>query len=448
MLKPRYKTINLEIDDLRKKDYLNNLIYSKTLEDYFKDYFDSKENKPIYISLTGGFGTGKNVVSKTAINELKKSYDLKELNYDCWKYGINNFRRSFANNILDQIIENKNTFKYRKYLGALSSGENIDTSLFKENNNKNKHEKRNNIIKKIALTIIFVSIIFLLFYAPKLVSAIFVSIAFIFINFRIFDLFKIINVFKSLNIFKANNTYINSQNFYPEKFYNMINKLLNEEVKEKYKIVLIDNLDKINVDEFNSAMTSINGLLDGEGKIVYLFLFDSYWFDNSYTWIEEQYLKTIFKYSIDMKENSNLKVKTFIDNIIKEKEEYKDLFTKEVIDLLLLIDNNRPKHILFMMNHFITEYNLFSLKNNKIDEKELVYLMKYTILKVNYKDLFKRSFEDVNIIKKLEGYASKNTSYEDVITDKDFQLWLFVEAYEFLLKANDVKPDDYNKYYI
>ena len=53
----------------------------------------------------------------------------------------------------------------------------------------------------------------------------------------------------------------------------MINQLLSVEVKEKYKLIVIDNIDKVERDEFIDAMNSINGLLDEDGKIIYLFIF-------------------------------------------------------------------------------------------------------------------------------------------------------------------------------
>lgn len=114
MLKNRYSNIMFEDNDLREKDYLDNLIYAENLEQKISEYFESDKNKPLYMALTGGWGSGKTTVALTTLEMIKEKYQVHIFKYDAWKYEGDSFRRTFTRNILENSGISKDSADYKK----------------------------------------------------------------------------------------------------------------------------------------------------------------------------------------------------------------------------------------------------------------------------------------------------------------------------------------------
>lgn len=248
-------------------------------------------------------------------------------------------------------------------------------------------------------------------------------------------------------IFNAKVTYVSQKLFSPEQFYDTVNEILSK-VEEKNIIILIDNIDRCSVDEFKDTISSIKGFFNDDGKIVYLIPFDIEQFSIAYNKEYQSYSEKVFDYSIDLKEKSQKNVIEFVDKLLVDESEYFSLFTNDAIDVIAKSDCKTPRQIINICNDYITEYNLFVMKNtlnsNYITKEDLSYLMKYTILKKYHKDLFSRTHMNIDIIKRLDFYAATRTQLNQAKKEYD---WLTEKTYLFLRKTSDIKPINYAYFY-
>lgn len=449
MLKKRYKNIILENDDLRKIDYLDNLIYAEDLSQKIIEYFQSEKDKPMYIALTGSWGSGKTTVASTAIKIIEDNIKIKFFSYDAWKYEGDSFRRTFTKNILDNSgISNKDV-KYKEYLNRLYDDKSVETNSVKERIKLSKHvdtEYSNWVLIVIAIVIFVISLILSKFFSQEIMIACAMVIS-VFsslggttfaknLNKNIFDTFLTAKV-----------THILPKIFSPEQFYNTVNEILNE-VEEKNKIILIDNIDRCNVNEFKETVSSIKGFFNEKGKIVYLIPFDIEQFNIAFNQEYQSYSEKIFDYTIDLKEKSQKNIIDFVDKLLLNEKGYYDLFPNEAIDIIAKSGCKTPRQIINICNDYITEYNLFMLKNKidleNISKDDLNYLMKYTILKKYHKELFNTTHVQTDVIKQLENYCIIRKDFDAV---KEQYSWLKQDTYLFLRKTSVILPSNYGYFY-
>lgn len=449
MLKPRYENIIFENEDLRENDYLDNLIYAEDLSQKITEYFNSKNEKPLYIALTGSWGSGKTTVALTAIKVIQEQMKVKFFSYDAWKYEGDSFRRTFTKNILDNSGISNKSEKYKNYLNKLYDDKSVETNSVKERIELSKHVDNEYPIWLLIIVAIFIFSISLLLskyfsqevmIACAMVISIFSSLGgiefFTKLNKNLFDKFLIAKV-----------TYVFPKLFSPEQFYNTVNDILNE-VKEPNKIILIDNIDRCNVNEFKETISSIKGFFNEKGKIVYLIPFDIEQFNIAFNQEYQSYSEKIFDYTIDIKEKSQKNIIDFVDKLLVNTKGYSSLFPNESIDIIAKSGCKTPRQIINICNDYITEYNLFILRN-KIEPKDITkddlnYLMKYTILKKYHKALFNETHLKTDIIRQLEKYCTLRKDYDAV---KEQYSWLKQDTYLFLRKTSVILPSNYDHFY-
>lgn len=440
MLKERYENIYFEDDDLRKKDYLGNLQYAEILEYKVEEYFNSDNSKPLYIALTGTWGSGKTTVANTVIEKFESDgkNNIHIFRYDSWKYEGDSFRRTFTNSILKQSGLNQNSSEVKQIKNEMYEDKSIETQSFIERIKLSKHKDTSYYSKPAiigACILTAVSVVLSILIPDKIIYAFCFAIS-------------LLSYLGALNMLYANVTYTTSKLFSPEQFYDSVKNILLK-VKEKNKIFLIDNLDRCSEKELVETMSSIKGFFDLDGKVVYIVPFDVEQFDKAFKNEYQRYAEKIFDYTIDIKENSKKNIIEFVDTLLNDFSNYKALFPNTTIDIISKSNCKTPRQILYICNSYITEYNLYvnknKLKPNDIQEEDLNYLMKYTILKINFKDLFNRIHLDIDIIRRLEFLAKGRNSYKDS-AQKEFA-WLEEEQYNFLLRTYSVIPNKYSLFY-
>jgi len=141
----------------------------------------------------------------------------------------------------------------------------------------------------------------------------------------------------------------------------------------------------------------------------------------------------------------------FIDKLLNDFADYRTIFTDEALGIIANSDSRTPRQIINICNNYITEYNLYMLKNEikdtQVESEDLSYLMKYSIIKINHKELFSRIHIDSDLIKKLENFANRKIKYDRVIKEFEFVGWLNEVSYEFLQKTYAIKPTNYDLFY-
>ncbi len=443
MLKKRYKNINFSNDNLREKDYLDNLIYAENLEKKIQEYFDSSNQKPIYIALTGSWGSGKTTISKTVISSLKDRYtdNFRLFEFDAWKYEGDSFRRSFTNSILKQSGINKDSSKYKNFYNRLYNDKNVEIESFSERLKLANYVDTNykSPLAWIILIGVIVFYLLLLAFFPIQVTLITCIIVTAF------------GYLEGTKLIKANVTYSFDKLFSPEQFYDTINEIFSE-VKEEYKLILLDNIDRCNDSDFVDTISSVKGFFNDDGKkIVYLIPFDVNQFDKAFNKEYLSYSEKVFDDTVDIKEKSVKNIIEFMDRFLKDYSEYAELFTDDSIAVIANSDCKTPRQILNICNNYITEYNLFILKNkldvSNLNNDDLSYLMKYTVLKINHKDLFNRIHIDSELIERLELAAQHRDYYENVSEKYEFKNWLSKTTYNFMLKNHAILPTNYSYFY-
>lgn len=454
MLRNRYENILFDNDDLREKDYLDNLIYAENLAQKIMEYYDSDKNKPLYIALTGAWGSGKSTVAHTAIKMIneKQKEKVKVFNYDAWKYEGDSFRRTFTRSILDNSGISKNSPKYKEFYNRMYDDKSVEKSSVKENLVLSEHIDRSySLIQSFILVFmvlfVFIGTIIMVInlFEDKLIIAFSVILSIISNLGGLSVLFKYgIDFFN--NSFNAKVTYVFQKLFSPEQFYDTVNEIL-KGIKEN-KIILIDNIDRCNQEEFKETISSIKGFFNDEGKIVYIIPFDIEQFSLAYDTEYQSYSEKVFDYSIDLKEKSQKNVIEFVDKLLVDEDGYSDLFTNESVDIIAKSGCKTPRQIINICNDYVTEYNLFVVKNHlnvdDIQKDDLSYLMKYTILKKYHFDLFTKIHINIDIIKRLENSAFSRLLYDNV---KNSYPWLNSASYNFLRKTYAIMPTDYAYFY-
>lgn len=449
MLKSRYENIMFENDDLRKKDYLDNLIYSEDLAEKITEYFNSEKNKPLYIALTGSWGSGKTTVATTAIKMIKDKDKVKVFSYDAWKYEGDSFRRSFTQNILDNSDIKKESAEYKKYINRMYDDKSVETNSIKERINLSKHTDTEYSLLPFLITFgiaFIVCLITSIFFSKTVIiaSALVISIFNSIGGFAFFQKFNtdIFNKFLTAKV-----TYNTAKLFSPEQFYSTVCEIL-KDVKEKNIIILIDNIDRCNTNEFKQTISSIKGFFNENSKIVYLIPFDVEQFNIVFNNEYQSYSEKIFDYTVDLKEKSQKNIINFVDKLLMDEKDYKDLFTNEAVDIIAKSDCKTPRQIINICNDYITEYNLFILKNKinptQINKEDLSYLMKYTILKKYHKDLFKTIHINTDIIKNLE---QSSLDHNNLAEFRKYYSNLQEETYLFLRKTPSILPSNYDYFY-
>ena len=107
-------------------------------------------------------------------------------------------------------------------------------------------------------------------------------------------------------LIKANVTYSFDKLFSPEQFYDTINEIFSE-VKEEYKLILLDNIDRCNDSDFVDTISSVKGFFNDDGKkIVYLIPFDVNQFDKAFNKEYLSYSEKVFDDTVDIKEKSEI----------------------------------------------------------------------------------------------------------------------------------------------
>lgn len=448
MLKKRYENIIFENDDLRKKDYLNNLIYAEDLAQKIEEYFKSTNTKPLYIAITGAWGAGKTTVALTAIKIIKENNEVKDFLYDAWKYEGDSFRRTFTQNILDNSGIDKNSKEYKEYLNKMYDDKSIEIDsltgrLEISHHTDTEHSNFNFII--LVITIILLCAILSIFFLKEFIIFFTVTISLFYVIGGIKILKFSTDFFNKFLTAKV--IHIMPRLFSPEQFYSIVNEILNN-IKIKNKIILIDNIDRCNDNEFKETIGSIKGFFNEEGKIVYLIPFDKNQFSKAFNNEYQSYSEKIFDYTIDLKEKSQKNIIDFVDKLLIDKKEYFDLFHNEAMDIIAKSDCKTPRQIINICNDYITEYNLFVLRNklplDKINSTDLNYLMKYTVLKKYYSKIFDQSHISNDFIKTIEGYAANRLDYSIV---KDKYNNIDEKTYLFLRKTSVIVPSNYNFFY-
>ena len=449
MLKKRYDSIQFENFDLRNKDYLDNLVYANTLSQKIEDYYNSDDNNtPLYVAVTGSWGSGKTTVVNTAIEMLKEKVDVKQFVYDAWKYEGDSFRRTFTKCILDGSGLDSKSKKYKAYYNRMYNDKSIETESLTEifKLAKETSTEFNN------KWLIFLPVVLILcLLIVQWLTSIEVFKLIIKGAIWIVGLFSAALIISSLVKFygkymTARVTYVFQKLFSPEQFYDTVNELLSD-VKGN-KLILIDNIDRCDKVELKNTISSIKGFFNEKDKVVYIIPFDLQQMKSAYGDDYNSYSEKVFNFVVDLKEKSAKNIIDFMDKLLNNEEEYKELFINSTISIIASSECKTPRQILNICNDYITEYNIFIEKNNldpaEVDDDDLAYLMKYTIIKRFYNDFFRRMHLNIEYIKNIESSIKARIQYEDL--KKDFP-WLGQEEYTFLRKINSIIPTNYNYFY-
>ena len=454
MLKKRYDNIKFDNIDLRQTDYLGNYVYADNLFKKMDDYYKSDSNTPLYIAVTGTWGSGKTTVVNTAIKMLEEKYekDMKKFVYDAWKYEGDSFRRTFTKCILDGSGIEKKSKEYKEYYNKLYDDKSIETESLIERINLSKtvSSEFDNKYLYVPIVLLFLLIIALLIInritttevLKTISNCIIWIVGFIYGCKFLKDLVEFFS--KYLN---ARVTYVFQKLFSPEQFYETVNELL-KKVKEDKKLILIDNIDRCDGEELKNTISSIKGFFDDDGKVIYIIPFDLQQVKSVYASDYNSYSEKVFDYVLDLKEKSAKNIIDFMDDLIKNESGYKDLFTNSSSEIIALSECKTPRQILNICNDYITEYNILIDKNNlnpsDIQQDDLNYLMKYTIIKRFYNEDFRIMHLNSDYIKEIEIRAKSRMQYVDV--QRDFH-WLSNNTYTFLKSTSSIIPSNYNYFY-
>ncbi len=449
MLKKRYDNIKFENFDLRKKDYLDNLVYANTLAQKIEDYYNSDDNDtPLYVAVTGSWGSGKTTVVNTAIEMLKEKVEVAQFVYDAWKYEGDSFRRTFTKCILDGSGIDSKTKKYKKFYNRMYNDKSIETESLSE---IFKLEKETSMEFNNKWLIFLPVVLILCLLIVQWLTSIEIFKLITKGAIWIVGLFSATSIISSLVKFYGNYmtsrvTYVFQKLFSPEQFYDTVNEILSD--VEGNKLILIDNIDRCDKVELKNTISSIKGFFNDKGKVVYIIPFDLQQMKSAYGDDYNSYSEKVFNFVIDLKEKSAKNIIDFMEKLLSNEKEYKELFINSTISIIASSECKTPRQILNICNDYITEYNIFIEKNkldpSEVDEDDLAYLMKYTIIKRFYNDFFRRMHLNIEYIKRIESSAKNRTQYEDL--KKDFP-WLGQEEYIFLRKINSFIPTNYDYFY-
>lgn len=445
--KKRYSKINHNLEFLKDKsdDFYENYHYSVELMEVIDNYFNSADKHPLYVALTGSWGSGKTVVANSSIFQLKKIKKYKKnLNvyvYDAWKYKGDSFRRTFTESIAKQS----------KDPSALTDAR--EKMYFdKQKIKKNYTEKIKRILKSskfyIAITLLFLMsvILYSVFDLAKL------KIFFLTVQAILMGCFAklSLNYHDVLNFLETEVTITQGKFFSPEQFYNTVDKLLKKD-KSKYKIIFIDNIDRCDSSDFKELIYSIKGFFDVQtDKIVYLIPFDKKQFSDVYGDNALEYSQKIFNHSIDIKDKEPRNTIEFINKALNNNEEYRPIFPPDVIGLLSTFNLQTPRSILNFMDTYITEYNLLSLKMEEtaILDDDLTYLIKYCYLKNKYPIFFDYSHQDWTRIEKIEKQVFEGYDYERILKEnKEVNNYFNQEIFDYLKSTDIFMASNYQLFY-
>ncbi len=316
MLKKRYDSIQFENFDLRNKDYLDNLVYANTLSQKIEDYYNSDDNNtPLYVAVTGSWGSGKTTVVNTAIEMLKEKVDVKQFVYDAWKYEGDSFRRTFTKCILDGSGLDSKSKKYKAYYNRMYNDKSIETESLTEifKLAKETSTEFNN------KWLIFLPVVLILcLLIVQWLTSIEVFKLIIKGAIWIVGLFSAALIISSLVKFygkymTARVTYVFQKLFSPEQFYDTVNELLSD-VKGN-KLILIDNIDRCDKVELKNTISSIKGFFNEKDKVVYIIPFDLQQMKSAYGDDYNSYSEKVFNFVVDLKEKSANNITDFMDKL-------------------------------------------------------------------------------------------------------------------------------------
>ncbi|MDY0277783.1 MAG: P-loop NTPase fold protein [Acholeplasma sp.] len=436
-----YDNIKVDKVDLRKKDYLGTKLYSEELKEKINRYFSSKEKKPFYIGVIGNWGSGKSTIVETALNEIQeKDKKIKLLTYDAWKYEGDSFRRNFIESILKQSGIKKESKLFK----------NIDEQLYED-----KTISSQSIIERIKLLKIKGKEYKTL---PAYIGAVLVLIAVGFIFWLTRDSLKttfalvisIISYLGAINMLYATTTYTMSKYFSPEQFCNAFRKILLN-IKGNKNIIFIDNIDRCDPENMIETFKAVKGFFDVPEKIVYIIPFDktilskAYKEDKDYA---QRYIEKIFDITIDIKNYDNTDKLDFIVELLKDYHNYNEIFNSTIKDMVSRTSFNTPREIINVLNSYITEYNIMVKKNGIkffSDENNLNYLMKYTIMKIKFPEIFYFAHENPSKLGEIEKSASNVARYEDLKSEYDFLENKELES--FLKITFSILAQNYSSFY-
>jgi Ni2+-binding GTPase involved in regulation of expression and maturation of urease and hydrogenase len=439
-----FKEITL---DEEGNDYLGNKHYADELESQINEYFMSEEKKPMYIGLVGTWGSGKTTIVETVLKRYESKKNTKVFRYDAWKYEDDSFRRTFVKEILTQCGVSQKTKDSEEYIQLTNELYDDKSVGIKSISEKNKLLERLGTPKNKKLRILGWFLCFIIsFFTGVDINVAFLSILF---TAGVVEILVLI-LGEGISFFKADVTYNSPKLFSTEQFYESFKKILNQYVGvEKEKIVLIDNLDRCSNEELVKTMSAIKGFFEENQKIVYIVPFDAEQFGSAFDHEYLSYSEKIFNYTIDIKENSVNNVMEFLGKLLDNFPIYQEIFNSTIIDIIVKSNCKTPRQILKCFNNYIVEYNLFISKNTSlevVEDEDLKYLMKYTIMKSYFKPLFSWAHLDMDVIEILEKTVIKGTQSYDEIKD-NYDSVLSRDVFNFLKATKNIIPTNYGLFY-
>lgn len=421
--------------DLENKDYLENYIYCKELLDKLKDYFESDNEKPLYIGIIGTWGSGKTSIVNTVLHQQNNK--IKIFKYDAWKYEEDSFRRSFIQSILLQSDIKSNDEEYKKIIESLYEDYSISSNSIIERIKLSKEKDKNLNLLSIIITICILLALIIFGVYKIMVKETTLG--------NILTLMGTIGIF---NIFYSTTVYSKSKLFSAEQFYNSFIKILSKS-KGKDNIVLIDNLDRCNSEELKKTLNTIKGFyledetkMKNKEKIVFIIPLDINSLNKAYSEYTLEYLDKIFDDMIYIKPKYNTDKLDFINKILEEYPEINKLINNDSKSIIINSTIQTPREIIKTINDYVTEYNILLSKNSKKfveNSNNRNYLMKTVIIKRKYYDFYKLAYEDINSYLKIDQTA-KIESVSPKFNNQD-------ELIRFLKINLSIKPTDYYDFF-
>ena len=421
------------------KDYLENYIYSDELNNKINNYFKLEKPKPIYIGLIGTWGSGKTSIVETVLKKYNTN-NTKIFRYDAWKYEGDSFRRSFIQTILNNSDLKEENNVYKKTKESLYEDYSISSNCIIERLKLSNEKDKKISVTQIVVTILIITLLILFgiynIYIGQTTAG---------------NILTTLGAMGIFNIFYSTTVYSKSKLFSSEQFYKSLINILNESEGSQI-IILIDNLDRCNIENFKETLNIIKGFYveDSEPKLkneklVFIVPIDIAAFKSAYIEKDEKeifFLDKIFDDLIYIKPKYNTDKLDYLNRLLIDYPKINDLISYESKSIIINSDINTPREIIKTINDYVTEYNILKNKTSiefVENDENRNYIMKTVILKRRYSDFYHLAYINIEYFVKLELNPYDQNEFEKYKNSN--------ELMNFLIKTRVFKPSDYYEFY-
>ena len=427
----KYKFLK-DTDELDKKNL--NFFHVKFAESFSNILLNTEDNIHT-IGLFGKWGSGKSTIVKLLKNDQKlKAEKYKLIEFDCWKYEDDSFRRQLIRKIAKELI-NKDIRE-------------IDLKLYYSENRK-KEGKFHFSIKKSILFFLYTLITCLLYFNFKniknwsdlqnikfenyfkfglVTSSILIIITKYFFNelksiFQLTDLAYTKNKADSIEIFE--DEFINIINYRHNWFKR---KFLNKNIKNNFTklFLIIDNIDRVDSSKAKNILATLKTFLeikDVKSKLVFIVPCDYTAIKNTFNndfqcETADEYIRKIFNLIVWMPEFIDLDVSDYIAKLLKESVgENPKINNESVIKIINIGFSKSPREIKQFINNLLAAIDYaINTEVKDLIENNIPFFTKILLIKQKFPEEHEKIKYNWYNINNLQN-ESKNESFKNFMEE-------------------------------